>query len=91
MRKKSIADAILEMFYLKVILKVTQENKNCWACSNGVTICRDTVSLIKHEIAKKLLQMLCKGLCNSYNTTLVTTSINEKAEKHESWLHIHYI
>ena len=38
-----------------------QENKECWACSKGVTICPetnvttcpgpDTVSLIKHEIA----------------------------------------
>ena len=57
MRKKIIADAILE--FVKVILKVTQENKDSGACSNGVTvcpdlnitICPDTVSLMKHEIA----------------------------------------
>ena len=59
MRKKIIVDASSVFFYLKVILKVTQENKDCGTCSNGVTIypemnvttCTDTVSLIKHENA----------------------------------------
>ena len=75
-------------------MKVTQEHKDFGACSNDVTICPErnvttcpnTVSLIKHEIAQNVLQILFKGLCDSYSET---TSINEKARKHELWIHIH--
>ena len=57
MKKKIIADATLDLFYLKAILKVIQDNIDCGACSNGVTICPEmnvttcpnTVSLIKYE------------------------------------------
>ena len=56
---------------------LTQENKDCTACSIAVTIypemnvtsCPDILLLIKHVIAKNVRQILFKG----HNTILVTT------------------
>ena len=81
---------------LKVILKVSQENKAHEACSNSVTIysemnvttCPDSVSLIKHAIVRNALQILFNGLSKICHIILITTSINQKAEKHELWIYI---
>ena len=97
-RKTIIGDAILD-FLFEGNFEGNTEKQRLWGCCNGVTVCPernvstcpDTVSLIKYVIASNVLQILFKGLWKSYNTILVTTSINEKAEEYKCWIHTHLI
>jgi len=65
------------------------KTKTVGACCNSViicpvmnaTTCPDTFSLAKYAIDKDALQILFNYLYKVYNTILITTSINDKAEQ----------